>query len=95
MENKVQTNTAYQITAYSNKGRIRFTATRRYCAATYNGHTEYGFLGWEVSTYKVVNGEWKRVKFEEYPSKIGNKKAVIEFLATRPIFSEAYSELKK
>lgn len=94
MENKVSINTAYQITVYSNKGRIKFTATRRYCSATYNGHTEYGFLGWEVFTYKIENREWKRVKFEGYPSKIGNKKLVIDFLATSPIFSKAINELK-
>lgn len=92
---KLATNTAYQVTAYSNKGGIQFTATRRYCSATYNGHTEFGFLGWEVTTRKLTNGEWKRVKFEGYPEKIGNKKAVINFLSEQQVFSQAYSEFKK
>ncbi len=95
MGTKVTTNTPYQITVFSNKGGIRFTATRRYCSATYNGHTEYGFLGWEVTTYKITNREWQRVQFEGYPAKIPNKKAVIEFLSNREVFSQAYSELKK
>ena len=89
------TNTAYQVTALSDKGVIKFTASRRYSSATYNGHTEYGFLGWEVKTWKMINGVWNRVNFKGYPANIGNKKAVIDFLQSRPIFSQAFNELKK
>lgn len=92
---RLRTNTAYQVKAYSDKGGICFTATRRYCSATYNGITQYGFLGWEVETQKVVDGKWTRVTFKGYPERIGNKKAVIDFLAGKEIFSQACSELKK
>ena len=92
---KITVNTPYQLTAQSDMGGIKFTATRRYNSATYNGHTEFGFLGWEVKTYKSTDAGWKQARFKDYPETIGNKKDVIAFLASRPIFSQASNELLK
>ena len=90
---KVRTNTAYQIAIYSNNGRIYFTANRKYTGATWNGHTEFGFLGWDITTRKMANGVWKEVRYNDVPSRIGSKKGVIEFIKGIPAFSQAYNEL--
>ena len=92
---KVIENTAYKLTIETDDGAYRLTFTRRYdTETTSTGKTRYVYRGWNVKAYRIAWGNWKGCDASHIPASYKDKKTILQFIAKRPAFSQATTEIK-
>lgn len=91
---KVLENTGTRLLIESDNSAYRLLFSKRYdVGKTETGRDRYVFLGWMVKAYTYAWAQWKTCSCSHIPQNYANKQTVIDFIGTRPAFSQAYKEL--
>ena len=91
---KIIENTGTRLLIESDNSAYRLLFTKRYdIGKTQTGRDHYTFIGWTVRAYTYAWAQWKGCSSDHIPQNYANKQTVIDFIGTRPAFSQAYREL--